>query len=163
MCSLIVKGNRRALANCHGLFLLALLGQGLWRRLSKSSRPPLFALSLKVQGNDTHTQLRVFGDFTLSVTKQLRGAVRVAIGSNVLRIRIDLIFHRCWNLITPWRSARIPANAAYLGPRIRSREPPAHLAGLNANRTSGLPGEQAGHSAALSAHERCEGERQGRE
>ena len=29
----------------------------------------------------------------------------MASGTSVLRIRIELIFRRCWNPITPWRSA----------------------------------------------------------
>ncbi len=29
----------------------------------------------------------------------------MAMGTSVLQIRIELIFRRCWNLITPWRSA----------------------------------------------------------
>jgi hypothetical protein len=53
----------------------------------------------------------------------------MAMGTSVLQIRIELIFRRCWNLITPWRSARgFPANVgrvANLGPRIHRREPPA--------------------------------------
>jgi hypothetical protein len=36
------------------LFMLALLGRGFWRLPRKSGGPPLFAPSLKVQGNDTH-------------------------------------------------------------------------------------------------------------
>ena len=33
----------------------------------------------------------------------------MAMGTSVFRIRIELIFRRCWNLITPWRSAGAPA------------------------------------------------------
>jgi hypothetical protein len=29
----------------------------------------------------------------------------MAMGTSVLQTRIELIFRRCWNLITPWRSA----------------------------------------------------------
>ncbi len=42
----------------------------------------------------------VFGDLT-SLNEQLPEAVRMAMGATVSRIRIELIFHRCWNLITP--------------------------------------------------------------
>jgi hypothetical protein len=36
------------------LFMLALLGRGFWRLPRKSGGPPLFAPSLKLQGDDTH-------------------------------------------------------------------------------------------------------------
>ncbi len=36
------------------LFKVALLGRGFWRLPGKSGGPPLFAPSLKVQGDDTH-------------------------------------------------------------------------------------------------------------
>ena len=41
-----------------------------------------------------------FGDLT-SLNEQLPEAVRMAVGATVSRIRIELIFRRCWNLITP--------------------------------------------------------------
>jgi hypothetical protein len=75
-------------------------------RPRKSGSPPPFAPSLKVQGEDTHNNSGFFGDLTPSITKQLSGAVRMARGTTVFRIRMRLIFRRCWNLITPWRSAQ---------------------------------------------------------
>ena len=42
----------------------------------------------------------VFGDLT-SLNEQLPEVVRMAMGATVSRIRIELIFLRCWNLITP--------------------------------------------------------------
>jgi hypothetical protein len=77
-----------------------------FHRPRKSSGPPLFAPSLKVQGDDTHNNSGLFGDLTPSIAEQLPGAVRMARGTTVFRIRIEPIFHRCWNLITPWRSAQ---------------------------------------------------------
>src|SRR5258708_23142344 len=47
-----------------------------------------------------------FGDLTPSIAKQLPKVVRMAMGTTVFRIRIELIFRRCWNLITPSRSCR---------------------------------------------------------
>src|SRR5882724_6173923 len=41
-----------------------------------------------------------FGDLT-SLNEQLPEVVRMAMGATVSRIRIELIFRRCWNLITP--------------------------------------------------------------
>jgi hypothetical protein len=43
---------------------------------------------------------------TPSIAKQLPKVVRMAVGTTVFRIRIELIFRRCWNLITPSRSCR---------------------------------------------------------
>jgi hypothetical protein len=48
----------------------------------------------------------VFGDSTPSIARQLREVVRMAVGTTVFRIRIELIFRRCWNLVTPSRSFR---------------------------------------------------------
>ena len=41
---------------------------------------------------------------TTSIAKQVPKVVRVAMGTTVSRIRIELIFRRCCNLITPSRS-----------------------------------------------------------
>ena len=53
----------------------------------------------------------------------------MAVGTTVFRIRIELIFRRCWNLVTPSRSfSGFPPNigrAAYLRLRTYWREPPA--------------------------------------
>jgi hypothetical protein len=43
----------------------------------------------------------VFGDLT-SLNEQLPEIVRVARGATVSRIRIELIFRRCWNQVTPY-------------------------------------------------------------
>jgi hypothetical protein len=43
----------------------------------------------------------VFGDLTPSIAEQLPEAVRMAMGATVFRMRIELIFRRCWNLVTP--------------------------------------------------------------
>ena len=57
----------------------------------------------------------------------------MAMGTTVFRIRIELIFRRCWNLITPSRSCRgSPPNvgrAAYLGHALvgGSRRQPASI------------------------------------
>jgi hypothetical protein len=65
------------------------------RRLEKSGGPALFALSLKLQGDDdAHNQLRVF------FRKQLPGDVGMPVGTTVFRIRTELIFRQCWNPIT---------------------------------------------------------------
>ena len=45
-----------------------------------------------------------FGDLTSSIAKQLPKVVGVAMGTTVFRIRMELIFHRCCNLVTPSRS-----------------------------------------------------------
>jgi hypothetical protein len=45
-----------------------------------------------------------FGDLTPSIAKQLHKVVGVAMGTTVFRIRVELIFHRCGNLITPSQS-----------------------------------------------------------
>jgi hypothetical protein len=42
----------------------------------------------------------VFGDL-MSLNEQLPEVVRMAMGATVSRMRIELIFRRCWNLITP--------------------------------------------------------------
>jgi hypothetical protein len=55
--------------------------------------------------------------------QQLPKAVGVAMGITVFRIRIELIFRRCGNLITPSRSGR--ALRPNVGPRVR----PADLRG----------------------------------
>jgi hypothetical protein len=44
----------------------------------------------------------------------------MAMGASVFRIRIELIFRRCWNLVTPSRSA---------GPPPTSGEPPRFMPG----------------------------------
>jgi hypothetical protein len=54
----------------------------------------------------------------------------MARGTKVFRIRIELIFGRCWNPITPWRSA---------GPRIRWRKLPAHCSRQPDPASAGLP------------------------
>jgi hypothetical protein len=69
-------------------------------RPSKSGDPPLFAPALKVQRDDTHND-SMFAVIDASIAKHLPGAVRMAMGASVFRIRIDLIFRRCWNLVTP--------------------------------------------------------------
>src|SRR5258705_10859256 len=46
-----------------------------------------------------------FGDLT-ALNEQLPEAVRMALGATVSRIRIELIFRGCWNLITPMRAAQ---------------------------------------------------------
>jgi hypothetical protein len=66
-----------------------------FRRPGKSSGPPPFAPSLNVQGDDTHNNSKVFGDSTPSIAKQLPEVVRMAMGTTVFRIRIELIFRRC--------------------------------------------------------------------
>jgi hypothetical protein len=76
------------------LFMLALLGRGFWRLPRKSGGPPLFAPSLKVKGDDTHNNSG-FSVIDASITKQLPGAVRMAMGTSVFQIRIELIFRRC--------------------------------------------------------------------
>jgi hypothetical protein len=43
----------------------------------------------------------VFGDLTPSIAKQLPEVVRMARGATVFRKRIERIFRRCWNLVTP--------------------------------------------------------------
>jgi hypothetical protein len=82
--------------------MLALLGRGFWRQPRKSGGPPLFAPSLKIKGDDAHNNS---GFSVIRLTKQLPEAVRMAMGTSVFQIRIELIFRRCGNLITPWRSA----------------------------------------------------------
>jgi hypothetical protein len=77
-----------------------------FRRPGKSSGPPPFAPSLNVQGNDTHNNSGFFGDLTPSIAKQLPKVVRMAMGTTVFRIRIELIFRRCCNMITSSRSCR---------------------------------------------------------
>jgi hypothetical protein len=77
-----------------------------FRRPGKSSGPPPFAPSLNVQGDDTHKNSGFFGDLTPSSAKQLPRVVRMAMGTTVFRIRIELIFRRRCNLITPSRSCR---------------------------------------------------------
>src|SRR6267142_4237244 len=85
----------------------------------------------------------VFGDLT-SLNEQLPEVVRMAMGATVSRIRIELIFRRCWNLITPcgqhstagetarapmrWRRSTgtlQPAKSGLAGglPRLRKRHP----------------------------------------
>jgi hypothetical protein len=86
-----------------------------FRRPGKSSGPPPFAPSLNVQGDATHNGSRVFGDLTPSIAKQLPKVVRMAVGTTVFRIRIGLIFRRCWNLVTPPRSC---GGVAGSGPRL---------------------------------------------
>ena len=44
----------------------------------------------------------------------------MAMGTSVFRIRTELIFRRCWNLITPWRSAGAPPSMSGV-PRILGR------------------------------------------
>jgi hypothetical protein len=73
-------------------------------RRDKSSGPPPFAPSLNVEGNVAHNNSGVFGDLTSSIAKQVPKVVRVAMGPTVFRIRIELIFRPCGNLITPSRS-----------------------------------------------------------
>jgi hypothetical protein len=85
-----------------------------FRRPGKSRGPPPFAPSLNVQGDDTHNGSG-FWDLTPSIAKQLPKVVRMAVGTTVFRIRIDLIFRRCWNLVTPSRSCR---GVARSGPRL---------------------------------------------
>jgi hypothetical protein len=93
--------------------MLALLGRGFWRLPRKSCGPPLFAPSLNVKGDDTHNNSGF--SVTPSIAKQLPGPVRMAMGTSVFRIRIELIFRRCWNPVTPWRSA---GGVAGSGPRL---------------------------------------------
>ena len=86
------------------LFMLALLGRGFWRLPRKSGGPPLFAPSLKVKGDDTHNN----SGFSVisSIARQLPKVMRMAMGTTVFRIRIELIFRRCWNPVTLSRSCR---------------------------------------------------------
>jgi hypothetical protein len=111
-------------------------------RSRKSGGPPLFVPSLKVQvqGDDTHNGMILittpgFDDLTPSIAKQLPGVVRMAMGTSVFRIRIELIFRRCWNLITPWgRSAQRRGESAAAPvcdgsdrpPSLRARRPNPH-------------------------------------
>jgi hypothetical protein len=50
----------------------------------------------------------------------------MAMGTSVFRIRIELIFRRCWNLITPLRSAAAALCAAVT--QKRGRRAPAPIA-----------------------------------
>jgi hypothetical protein len=93
-----------------------------FRRPGKSSGPPPFAPSLNVQGHVTHNDSGVFDDLTPSIAKQLPEVVGTAVGTTVFRIRIELIFRRCWNLVTPSRSCRGVAGS---GPRPIPCEHPA--------------------------------------
>ena len=43
----------------------------------------------------------------------------MAMGRSVFRIRVELIFRRCWNLITPWQSAAPPRMSSV--PRVVGR------------------------------------------
>src|SRR5882757_11357165 len=73
--------------------------------------------------------------------QQLPGAVRMA-GTSVFRIRIEKIFRRCWNLITPWRSTGAPLPTSglsrHLWPWIAGADRPAMTA-AEIGLTSGLP------------------------
>ena len=77
----------------------------------------------------------VFGDLT-SLNEQLPEVVRMAMGATVSRIRIELIFRRCWNLITPCgqhstagETARAPCAGAER-PATAPREPNPHQRGF---------------------------------
>ena len=92
-----------------------LLVRGGFHRPGKSGGPPLFEPSLKVKRDDAHNN---YGFSVIRLTKQLPEAVRMAMGTSVFRIRIELIFRRCWNLITPWRSAA--ARSCHIKPPARA-------------------------------------------
>jgi hypothetical protein len=50
-----------------------------------------------------------FSDLAPSIAKQLPKVVRMGMGTTVFRIRIEVIFRRCWNLITPHGRAGGPS------------------------------------------------------
>ena len=80
-----------------------------FRRPRKFGSPPLVAPSLKVQGDDTHNNSVFFVDLTPSITKQLRAN---GDGHNCVPNKIERIFCRCWNLITPSWSCACRASQA---------------------------------------------------
>jgi hypothetical protein len=82
------------------------LRRGRFRRPGKSGSPPPFAPSLNVQGHDAHNDSGFSVILTFLIAKQLLGEVRTAVGTTVFRIRTELIFRRCGNLITPSVSCR---------------------------------------------------------
>ena len=70
----------------------------------------------------------------------------MARGTTVFRIRIELIFRRCWNLITPW-PARTAPQVNQRGRPCDGADRPAHDSSLIQTHIASLPRVIAGLSS----------------